>query len=64
MSQNWRVHISLPQNLNERIEAIVKQWGFSSKADFFRHTAIVYLNGMDRIQSANKGRYTNIYAPD
>ena len=56
-----KVNISLPPGLDKRIDEIRALWGFASKAEFFRHAAVIYLNEMEKVDSLRKGRFTRVY---
>lgn len=53
--------VSVPRGLEDRIDDVFKLWGFTSKAEFFRHAATVYLNEMEKIDVARKGKFTRVY---
>ncbi len=40
------VNFSIPQNLNEKIQQVIKDQGFSSKAEFFRFSAIYFMQNL------------------
>ncbi len=49
-----KVIFSVPAQLDERIMKYLETWGFMTKAEFFRHAAITYLDRNEKQTEARK----------
>lgn len=45
------VNFAIPKNLEQRVNAVIKEKGFGSKAEFFRFAAIHFIDVMQKPQS-------------
>ena len=51
------VNFSIPTTLEKRVATVMKQKGFSSKAEFFRYAAIYFIDIMNKPNVSEDDRF-------
>ncbi len=52
------VNFSITEPLSKKINRVIKEWGFSSKAEFFRFIAINFVERSERREAKAKAELT------
>lgn len=50
------VNFAIPSSLDKRVSQVIKQKGFASKAEFFRHVTLQYLDVVEASTTQNSGK--------
>ena len=51
------INFSIPKTLEKQVEQVVKQKGFSNKAEFFRFAAINFINIVNKLEVDEEERF-------
>lgn len=51
------INLSIPKTLDQQVVQIVKQKGFSNKAEFFRFAAINFINIVNKLEVNEEKRF-------
>ena len=54
------VNFSIPKNLEKRVEKTINQKGFASKAEFFRFSAIYFMDILGRRAGSEEDRFKHL----
>jgi len=51
------INLSIPKTLDQQVAQVVKQKGFSNKAEFFRFAAINFINIVNKLEINEEKRF-------
>ena len=50
------VNFAIPSSLNKRVSKVIEEKGFASKAEFFRHVTLQYLDVVESTTTQNSSK--------
>jgi metal-responsive CopG/Arc/MetJ family transcriptional regulator len=56
------VNFAVPKNLDQRVNKVIKEKGFGSKAEFYRSAAIYFIDGLQQHSFVNEEARFNYLA--